>query len=71
MNQRNIQLGNQLGSLTNKQLYIQPANLTDGQVKILKNGVLTLFDYSLTAQVITNFTGTIISAIPPTLTIIY
>jgi hypothetical protein len=70
-NQRSIQLANQFGSLTNKQIHIQPSNITDGQVQILKNGVLTLFSYSLTAQIISNFTGTIIQAISPLLTIIY
>jgi hypothetical protein len=71
LNQRSNQLSYQLSNLTNTQLQIQPANLTDGQVDIFRNGVYTLFDYSLTTQVITNFSGTIIQAIPPTFTIIY
>ncbi|CAF2522783.1 unnamed protein product [Rotaria sp. Silwood2] len=71
MNQRNDQLINQLKNLTNTQIHIQPANLTDGQVRILKGGNYILYDYSLTKQVIANFTGTIIHAIPPTLTIVY
>jgi len=71
INSRSNYLENQLGNLANKQIHIQPSNLTNGQVKILKNNILTLFDYSLTTQVISNFTGTIIHAIPPTLTIIY
>jgi len=71
MNQRSTQVTNQLGNLTNTQIYIQPANLTDGQVEILQNGNYILYDYSLTTQVITNFSGTIIYAKSPTLTIIY
>jgi hypothetical protein len=71
MNQRSIQLTNQLGNLTNTQIYIQPANLTDGEVELFKNGSYVLYDYSLTTQIITNFSGTITNAIPPTLTIIY
>ncbi|CAF3166198.1 unnamed protein product [Rotaria sp. Silwood2] len=71
MNQRSDQLINQLKTLTNTQIHIQPANLTDGQVRILKGGNYILYDYSLTKQVIANFTGTIIHAIPPTLTIVY
>jgi hypothetical protein len=47
---------------------MQPANLTDGQVKLFKNGNYVLYNYSLTSQVIANFTGTITSAIPPILT---
>ncbi|CAF3547045.1 unnamed protein product [Rotaria sp. Silwood1] len=71
MNQRSNQLINQLKNLTNTQINIQPANLTNGQVRILKGNTYVLYDYSLTTQVITNFTGTIIHAIPPTLTIVY
>jgi hypothetical protein len=71
MNQRSNQLINQLGNLTNTQVHIQPANLTDGQVNIFKNGTYILYNYSLTTQVITNFTGTIIQAISPILTIVY
>ncbi|CAF4957711.1 unnamed protein product, partial [Rotaria magnacalcarata] len=44
---------------------------TDGQVRIWKSSLYVLYDYSLTTQVIANFTGTIIRAIPPTLSIIY
>jgi hypothetical protein len=69
-NQRSIQLSNQLANLTNVQVYMQPANLTDGQVKLFKNGSYVLYNYSLTTQVIANFTGTISSAISPILTAI-
>jgi hypothetical protein len=69
-NQRSIQLNNQLGNLTNIQVSMQPANLSDGQVKLFKNGNYVLYNYSLTTQVIANFTGTISSAIPPILTIL-
>jgi hypothetical protein len=71
MNQRSYQLINQLGNITNTQVYMQPANLTDGQVKILKNGNYVLYNYSLTTQIIGNFSGTIIQGISPTLTILY
>ncbi len=70
-NQRSIQLQNQLSNLNNTQIHIQPANLTNGQVQIFQNGSYILYDYSLTTQVISNFTGTVSHAIPPTLTIIY
>ncbi len=70
LNQRSIQLINQLSNLTNIQVHMQPANLTDGQVNILKNGNYILYNYSLTSQVISNFSGTIIRAIPPILTIV-
>jgi hypothetical protein len=65
-----MQLINQLSNLTNIQVHMQPANLTDGQVNILKNGNYILYNYSLTSQVISNFSGTIIRAIPPILTIV-
>ncbi|CAF0763296.1 unnamed protein product [Adineta ricciae] len=71
MNQRNIQITSQLGSLTNTSIYMQPANMSNGQVQILKNGVYASYDYSLTTQVITNFSGTIVHTSSPTLTIIY
>jgi hypothetical protein len=70
-NQRSNQLINQLGNLTNTSISIQPANLSDGQVTIFENGIYVLFNYSLTSQVITNFTGTILYATPPVLTILY
>ncbi|CAF3757887.1 unnamed protein product [Rotaria sordida] len=65
------QLINKLKNLTNTQIHIRPANVTDGQVRILKGDIYVLYDYSLTTQVIGNFTGTIIHTIPPTLTIVY
>lgn len=71
MNERSNQLMNQLDNFTNIQINIQPANLADGQVKILKNGNYILYNYSLTTQIIANFTGTIIQALSPTLIIIY
>ncbi|CAM4747619.1 unnamed protein product [Rotaria magnacalcarata] len=71
MKERNNQLIDQLQNLTNTSIHIQPANLTDGQVRIWKSSLYVLYDYSLTTQVIANFTGTIIRAIPPTLSIIY
>lgn len=71
MNQRSTQLTTQFKNLTNTQVHIQPANLTDGQVLIYKNGNSILYDYSLTTQVIANFSGTIIYAQSPILTIIY
>ncbi|CAF0772965.1 unnamed protein product [Rotaria sordida] len=46
-------------------------NITDGQVSTLKGDIYVLYDYSLTTQVIANFTGTIIHTTPPTLTIVY
>ncbi|CAF5137672.1 unnamed protein product, partial [Rotaria magnacalcarata] len=67
MKERNNQLIDQLQNLTNTSIHIQPANLTDGQVRIWKSSLYVLYDYSLTTQVIANFTGTIIRAIPPTL----
>ena len=70
-NQRSTQLTTQLANLTNTQVHIQPANITDGQVPLYKNGSWILYDYSLTSQVISNFTGTISFATSPTLTIIY
>ncbi|CAF0763669.1 unnamed protein product [Adineta ricciae] len=71
MNQRNIQIASQLGNLTNTSIYMQPANTSNGQVQILKNGVYASYDYSLTIQVITNFSGTIVHTSSPTLTTIY
>lgn len=71
INQRNSQLTNQLRSLNNTSVQIQPSNLTDGQVRLIENGISTLHSYSLTTQVIANFSGTIINAVPPTFTIIY
>ena len=71
MNQRNIQITSQLGNLTNTSIYMQPANTSNGQVQILKNGVYASYDYSLTTQVITNFSGTIVHTSSPTLTTIY
>lgn len=70
-NQRSIQLSNQLRNLTNIPIQIQPSNLTDGQVRLTKNGTSVLYTYSLTTQVISNLTGTISLAVPPTMTIIY
>jgi len=71
MNQRSNQLINQLGNLTNIQVNMQPANSSDGQVQILQNGNYVLYNYSLTTQIIANFSGTIVQAIPPILTILY
>ncbi|CAF3519550.1 unnamed protein product [Rotaria sordida] len=65
------QLINKLKNLTNTQIHIRPVNITDGQVSILKGDIYVLYDYSLTTQVIANFTGTIIHTIPSTLTIAY
>ena len=71
INQRSIQLSNQFRTLTSTSLQIQPSNLTDGQVRLIKNGTSLLYSYSLTTQVIANFSGTITNAAPPTLTVIY
>ena len=62
------QCTNRFGNLTNVQIQIQPANPTNGQVRILKNGLYVSYDYSLTTQVTANFTGTITHATSPTLT---
>lgn len=70
-NQRSMQLNNQLRNLTNVQVHIQPGNLSDGQVRIRKNGTSVLYRCSLTTQVISNFTGTITLATPPTLITLY
>ncbi|CAF1217508.1 unnamed protein product [Adineta steineri] len=70
MNQRSNQLINQLSNITTTSIYIQLANLTDGQVSILKNNVYVLYNYSLTTQIISNISGTIIQTIPPMFTIV-
>lgn len=71
MNQRSNQLATQLGNLTGPVIFMQPTNISNGQVRLWKNGALVLYDYSLTAQVIANCSGTIARVTSPTLPIVY
>ena len=66
-----ILIQQQLTNLTHVQIQIQPASVSDGQVYLNTNGNSVLYQYSLTTQVISNFSGTVISTKSPISTVVY